>query len=324
MNIRGCLVHLEVYQMGSTSLENFTAADVTDQGGKTFFITGANTGIGFEAAKVLAERGARVLLGCRSTARAEAAVEEIRAANPAADLDTIELDLGDLALVRAAAQTVAAEPRLDGLLNNAGVMRPPYGLTKDGFETQFGINHLGHFALTGLLLPTLEQTPGSRIVVTSSVGHRRGEIVFADINAAQRYNPMERYFMSKLANLLFMYELDRRLRAKGSNTIALGVHPGVSNTDLGRHMSPVFHILLAPLMFLLSSPPEGAWSTLLGATAPGVEGGQYFGPGNRLEWRGPAKQVDSTDLSKDPALAQRLWDISVELSGVDPGLGPAS
>ena len=304
-------------------ISNFTAADVPEQQGKTFFITGANTGIGFEAAKVLAERGARVLLGCRSAARAEAAVARIRASRPDADLDIIDLDLGDLSSVRQAAQVVAAEPRLDGLLNNAGVMRAPYSLTQDGFESQFGVNHLGHFALTGLLLPTLEQTAGSRIVVTSSVGHRRGEISFTDIDAKQRYHPMQRYYMTKLANLLFMYELDRRLRAKGSSTLALGVHPGVSNTDLGRHMPRAFNILLAPLMFLLSSPPEGAWSTLLGATAPGVKGGQYFGPGNRLEWRGPARQVDSTDLSKDPALAKRLWELSVELTGVEPGLAPA-
>ncbi len=303
-------------------IDNFTAADVPVQQGKTFFITGANTGIGFAAAEVLAERGARVLLGCRSPSRAEAAVEQIRAAHPAADLDIVALDLGDLASVRQAAEVVAAEPRLDGLLNNAGIMRVPYRLTKDGFESQFGVNHLGHFALTGLLLPTLEQTPGSRIVVTSSVGHRSGQITFDDINASERYHPMERYYMSKLANLLFMYELDRRLRAKGSPTIALGVHPGVSNTDLARYMPRITRILLAPLMFLLSSPAEGAWSTLLGATAPGVEGGQYFGPGKRFEWVGPAKQVDSTDLSKDPALAKRLWDLSVEVTGVDPGLKP--
>ncbi len=303
---------------------NFTAADVPAQRGKTFFITGANTGIGYEAAKVLAERGARVLLGCRSPARAESAVGKIRAAHPAADLDIVALDLGDLASIRQAAQVVAAEPRLDGLLNNAGVMRVPYRLTNDGFESQFGVNHLGHFALTGLLLPTLEQTAGSRIVVTSSVGHRRGKILFDDINAAKHYDTMERYYMSKLANLLFMYELDRRLRAQGLGTITVGVHPGISNTDLGRHMPRLSRILLLPLMFLLSSPAEGAWSTLLGATAPGVEGGQYFGPGKRFEWVGPAKQVDSTDLSKDPALAQRLWDLSVELTGVDPGLKSAS
>ena len=301
-------------------ISNFTAADVPAQQGRTFLITGANTGIGYEAAKVLAERGARVLLGCRSPARAEAAVENIRAAHPAADLGIVALDLGDLASVRQAAEAVAAEPRLDGLLNNAGIMRAPYRLTNDGFESQFGVNHLGHFALTGLLLPTLEQTAGSRIVVTSSVGHRRGQILFDDINAVERYNAMERYYMSKLANLLFMYELDRRLRAKGSGTIAVGVHPGISKTDLMRHMPSLTRVMFSPLMFLLSSPAEGAWSTLLGATASGVEGGQYFGPGKRFEWVGPAKQVDSTDLSKDPALAKRLWDLSVELTGVDPVL----
>lgn len=303
---------------------DFTAADVPDQRGKTFLITGANTGVGFAAAKVLAERGARVLLGCRSAERAEAAIDKIRTEHAAADLGIVALDLGDLASVRQAAQDVAAEPRLDGLINNTGVMRPPYVLTKDGFELQFGVNHLGHFALTGLLLPILEKTDGSRIVITSSVGHRRGEILFDDIDASQRYQAMQRYYMSKLANLLFMYELDRRLRAKNSSTICLGVHPGISSTDLGRHMSSLLQLIMIPLGFLVSSPAEGAWSTLLGATASGVEGGRYYGPGNRMEWRGPAKQVDSTDLSKDPALAKRLWDLSVELTGVDPGLQPAS
>ena len=202
-------------------------------------------------------------------------------------------------------------------------MNAPYGLTNDGFEMQFGVNQLGHFALTCLLLPALEQTAGSRIVVTSSVGHRRGKILFDDLNAAKRYRPMERYYMSKLANLLFMYELDRRLKARGSGTIAVGVHPGLSNTDLMRHMSRSSRILLLPLTFLLSSPAEGAWSTLLGATAPGVEGGQYFGPGKRFEWVEPAKQVDSSERSKDPTLAKSRWDLSVELTGVDPGLKPA-
>ena len=222
-----------------------------------------------------------------------------------------------MASVRQAAEVVAAEPRLDGLLNNAGIMRVPYRLTKDGFEnSQFGVNHLGHFALTGLLLPSLEQPPdrGSLSPAASVTAAARSHSMTS--TQTERYHPMERYYMSKLANLLFMYELDRRLTGESSPTIALGVHPGVSNTDLARYMPRITRVLLAPLMFLLSSPAEGAWSTLLGATAPGVEGGQYFGPGKRFEWVGPATQVDSTDLSKDPALAQRLWDLSVELTGV--------
>ena len=170
-------------------------------------------------------------------------------------------------------------------------MGVPFRLTNDGFESQFGDNHLGHFALTGLLLPTLEGTVGSRIVVASSVGHRRGRISFDDIDGTERYRAMDRCYMTKLANLLFMYELDRRLRAKGAGTSAVGVHPGISSTDLSRRMSKLARALLAPLTFLLSVPAEGAWSTLLGATAPGVEGGQYFGPGKRFEWVGTARQV---------------------------------
>jgi NAD(P)-dependent dehydrogenase (short-subunit alcohol dehydrogenase family) len=203
-------------------------------------------------------------------------------------------------------------------------MMNPLWRTKDGFESQFGTNHLGHFALTSLLLPTLQATPDSRIVIVSSVGHRRGEIDFDDIDANDRYNPQTRYYQSKLANLLHMYELDRRLRAKDSDTIAVAVHPGGADTELSRNLSGVngmFFRLAMPLMRPFANSAEsGAWPTELGATAPGVEGGQYFGPSRYGETSGPAKQVDSTDLSKDPQLAARLWDLSVEMTGVNPAI----
>ena len=212
----------------STKITEFTSADVPDQSGKTFFITGANTGIGFEAAKVFAGKGGRVLLGCRNPEKGEEALARIADAYPGADVTLVQIDLSDLASVRAAAEVVAREPRLDVLVNNAGVMWNPKTITKDGFESQFGINHLGHFALTGLLLPTLEATPNSRIVTVSSGGHRQGngDLYWDDINADQDYHPRKRYYASKLANLLFTYELDRRLRAKDSSTIAVAVHPG--------------------------------------------------------------------------------------------------
>ncbi|MBX2799965.1 MAG: SDR family NAD(P)-dependent oxidoreductase [Myxococcales bacterium] len=299
-------------------IRGFTARDVASQRGKTVLVTGANTGIGFEAAKVLASQQARVILGCRSRERAEAARQRILEATPDAELHLVDLDLGDLSSVRRAAEEVAREPRLDVLINNAGVMMPPKQLTPDGFELQFGVNHLGHFALTCLLLPTLEQTEGSRVVITSSNGHRMGGIDFEDPQAERSYSPLGRYSMSKLANLLHMYELHRRLSAAGSSTIAVAVHPGGTDTDLFRHLPGALVWMLRPLAWpLLNQPAAGAWPTLLAATHPQVQGGQYFGPG-RLELSGPAKQVGSNARSRDPELARRLWDLSVQLTGIDP------
>ncbi len=303
-------------------IKNFTQDDVPHQNGKTFLVTGANTGIGFEAAKVFAGKGARVLLGCRNAEKGNDAVDRIVAAHPAADMRLIDLDLADLASVRYAAEQVAAEPRIDVLVNNAGVMWNPKTLTADGFESQFGVNHLGHFALTGLLLPLLEATPKSRIVTVSSSGHRlgRGEIFFDDINADADYHPRKRYYASKLANLLFTYELDRRLRAKGSSTIAVAVHPGGSSTELARHLSKPLAFAWKSMGPLVNSAEAGAWPTELAATAPGVAGGQYFGPSRLGELSGPAKQVGSSKASRDVDKAKRLWDLSIEMTGVDPGL----
>lgn len=307
-------------------IQNFTAADVPDQSGKTFFITGANTGIGFEAAKVFAARGGRVLLGCRNSKKGEDALARIADAYPGADIALVQIDLSDLASVQAAAEVVAREPRLDVLVNNAGVMWNPKTTTKDGFESQFGINHLGHFVLTGLLLPTLEGTPNSRIVTVSSGGHRQGngDLYWDDINADQEYHPKKRYYASKLANLFFTYELDRRLRAKDSSTIAVAVHPGGSDTELVRYATGFTGVMTRATMRVmrpfLNTAEQGAWPTELGATAPGVEGGQYFGPSGRMEMAGPAKQVDSSDESKDEIKAKRLWSLSVQMTGIDPGI----
>jgi NAD(P)-dependent dehydrogenase (short-subunit alcohol dehydrogenase family) len=307
-------------------ITEFTDKNVPDQTGKTFFITGANTGIGFEAAKVIAAKGGRVLLGCRNPEKGKDALERIVDAHPGADVALVEIDLGDLASVRRAAAVVTEEPRLDVLINNAGVMWNPKTITKDGFESQFGINHLGHFALTGLLLPKLEATPDSRIVTVSSNGHRFGvqDIFWDDINADDDYHPRKRYYASKLANLLFTYELDRRLQAKDSSTIAVAVHPGGSDTELGRYVTGAFGLLtrvMTPLMRpFMNTAEQGAWPTELAATAAGVAGGEYFGPGGRGEMSGPAKQVDSSVASKDLGRAKRLWDLSIEMTGVDPAL----
>lgn len=283
-------------------------------------VTGANSGIGFETAKVLAAKGARVLLGCRSEERAEAAMSAIRTETPDSDLAHIPLDQASLKSVKAAARLVNKEERLDVLVNNAGILMPPYELTEDGFESQFGVNHLGTFALTGLLLPKLEERKKARVVITSSLAHRSGRINFDDINAEKRYNAMERYAMSKLANILHAAELDRRLRAKGSNILAICCHPGVADTELARHL-PFFAQAIMPVARLfLSTSAEGAWSTLAAATGKGAAGGKYYGPANFGGWRGPATEASRAFRAKDQELAEKLWNLSMEMTGIDPGI----
>ncbi|MGA9277378.1 oxidoreductase [Ilumatobacter sp.] len=301
-------------------MDHFTDSDVPELSGRTFMVTGANTGIGFETAKSLAGRGARVLFGCRSEDRANDAMERIRLDVAGADLRFIPLDQGDLSSVTAAAALVDEEERLDVLVNNAGIMMPPRELTTDGFESQFGVNHLGTFALTAQLLSKLGETEGSRVVVTSSLAHRGGNIHFDDIDASQKYGAQDRYQQSKLANLLFMYELDRRLRAEESSTIAVACHPGIADTELARHL-PKIVMLAAPLLkVFFNSPAEGAWPTLMAATSDDIEGGDYIGPSKRGETAGPAHKVPSTGRARDPQLAQLLWDLSIEMTGVDPGI----
>jgi NAD(P)-dependent dehydrogenase (short-subunit alcohol dehydrogenase family) len=298
---------------------SFTAADVPDQSGKTIIVTGANTGIGFEAAAVLAAKGARVLLGCRSRDKAEAAMARIRELTRAADKAFLPLDQADLVSVRAAAELAAREPRLDVLLNNAGVMMPPLTRTAQGFELQFGVNHLAVFALSTLLLPKLAQTPGSRIVVTASLAHNRGNLVWDDLNAEKSYNRGTRYGDSKLANLLFVQELDRRLRAAGLPVSAIACHPGVAKTELGRHFGP-FRFMFAAAGWLLNTAAMGAWPALQAATDPNAKPGGYYGSQGRREMRGPSGEATRTAMAQDPALARRLWDVSVEMTGIDPGI----
>ncbi|RFC66556.1 SDR family NAD(P)-dependent oxidoreductase [Fulvimarina endophytica] len=296
-------------------MANFTASDVPDQSGRTVFITGANSGIGLEASKVLAGRGARVLLGCRSEANATGAMDAIRLEHPRAKLDFVPIDLADLASVRSAADRLKGEP-IDVLVNNAGVMVPPLQRTKQGFELQFGVNHLGHFALTGLLLDQLIDRPGSRVVITSSIAHRNGRIDFDDIDAKRHYSRMKRYQMSKLANLLHMFELDRRLRAANAQTIAVACHPGVADTNLMRFLPGPAKMLMLPGRLFLNTAAEGAWPTLAASTAPQISGGDYVGAGKRGETAGPAADAKSSARARDPQLATRLWEQSVRMTGV--------
>lgn len=298
------------------TIKNFTDSGVNDQSGRVYFVTGANSGLGYQAAKLLAGRGARVLLGCRSAEKAEAAMADIRAVYPEADLRFIPLDLGDLQSIRNAAKLVAKEPRLDVLVNNAGIMMPPREETADGFESQFGVNHLGTFALTGLLLDKLAKGQEPRVVITASLAHRSGRIDFDDINAEDSYSRWGRYAMSKLANLLHMYELDRRLRAADSPIIAVACHPGVADTELTKNFPGVLVSLFRPVSSLfMNSAAQGAWPTLAAAAGEGVEGGEYFGPSRNGEWTGPAREVQPRPKAKRIEPAKRLWDISEEMTG---------
>jgi NAD(P)-dependent dehydrogenase (short-subunit alcohol dehydrogenase family) len=294
----------------------WTEADIGDQSGRIAIVTGANTGLGFDTARALAAHGARVVLAVRDTAKGNDAAARITAAAPSAQVDVAHLDLGSLASIRTAADELGrAYPRIDLLINNAGVMyTSPRQLTSDGFEVQFGTNHLGHFALTGLLLDHLLQVEGSRIVNVASNAHKqRAAIHFDDLQWERRYDRHAAYGQSKLANLLFTYELQRRLAAKDAPTIAVAAHPGLSSTDLMRHLPGV----IQPFVPLIAqSPADGALPTLLAATAPAVRGGQYYGPDGIGEWRGAPKLTRSSKQSYDEDLQRRLWSVSEDLTDV--------
>jgi NAD(P)-dependent dehydrogenase (short-subunit alcohol dehydrogenase family) len=299
--------------------ERWTEADVPDQSGRVAVVTGANTGIGFETARVLAARGAHVVLACRDETRARQAADRITGLVPGASVGTVRCDLASLASVgKAAAELAGRAPANDLLVNNAGVMMTPYGRTEDGFEQQFGINHLGPFALTGQLLPSLLRAPGARVVTVSSVNHRKGQIGFDDLQAEGRYRPAAAYAQSKLANLLFSYELQRRLSAAGAPAMATAAHPGLSRTELFRHLSPAarveFVLVERPLA---QSAAMGALPTVRAATDPAARGGDYFGPAGWGGLRGYPRTVTSSEASHDEAVQQRLWQESERLTGVD-------
>ncbi|MCV7220008.1 SDR family NAD(P)-dependent oxidoreductase [Mycolicibacterium elephantis] len=295
----------------------WTAADVPDQSGRVAIITGANSGLGYDTAAVLADKGAHVVLAVRNLDKGRQAVDQIKSGSPNADVTLQELDLSSLNSVRkAAAELRAAHPRIDLLINNAGVMYVPRReTTEDGFEMQFGTNHLGHFALTGLLLENMLQVGGSRVVTVSSVGHRiLARIHFEDPHLERKYNRVEAYGQSKLANLMFTYELARRLKAKEAPTIAVAAHPGLSDTELMRHL-PDF---IPDFVWKIVAQPadKGALPTLRAATDPGVQGGQYYGPDGIGESRGHPKLVASSAQSHNEDIQRRLWSMSEELTGV--------
>jgi NAD(P)-dependent dehydrogenase (short-subunit alcohol dehydrogenase family) len=300
---------------------NWTLKDMPSQRGKRALITGANSGFGYQAALELARREATVVLACRDAGRGEEAMNRIRAEVPFAKLELASLDLGSLASVRAAAATELAKGLpLDLLINNAGLMTPPTRQeTADGFEIQFGTNVLAHFALTGLLLPALERAPAPRIVTLSSVAHRAGQIDFDDLQSVKRYVPMTAYGQSKVADLMFAIELERRLRRTKSKSVSIACHPGVAPTNL---LVKVGHPTIAAIRrwvitLLANTVAGGALPTLFSATASEAEGGRYYGPQGLGETRG--QDVGTATIARqanDAAVAARLWSVCEELTGV--------
>jgi NAD(P)-dependent dehydrogenase (short-subunit alcohol dehydrogenase family) len=293
-------------------MANWTANDIPDLTGKTAVVTGANSGLGYETAIALARHGAHVVMACRDEGRGTAAIERLRSEAPKASVELTLLDLADLASVRKFAEGYAGERKdLDILVNNAGVMAlDERRQTADGFEMQLGTNHLGHFALTGLLLSQLQAGTGGRVVNVTSFGHKVGKMNFDDLQWERSYRKWLAYGRSKLANLLFTFEFDRRARAAGSNVIAAVAHPGYANTNLQAGTS------FAWSNFMAQSAADGALPQLYGAAAPDVQSGEFFGPSGFLEQRGAPKRVKAAKKAYDAEDARRLWEVSEELTGV--------
>ena len=295
--------------------DKWTARDIPDQRGRVAVVTGANSGIGLIAARELAGAGARVVMACRNTAKGADAAAQIRRAAAGADVEVAELDLGSLASVAVFAD--AFEGELDLLVNNAGVMAPPRRETEDGFELQFGTNHLGHFALTAGLLERMHGRPDARVVTLSSGAHRIGKIDFDDLQRERGYNRWTAYGQSKLANLLFALELDRRLKSAGSAVKSIAAHPGYAATNLQAAAAPVADRLLMKVTnaVLAQSAEMGALPTLYAATAPGLTGGEFIGPDGLLEQRGHPEVVEPSAAGRDETVAARLWEVSEQLTG---------
>jgi NAD(P)-dependent dehydrogenase (short-subunit alcohol dehydrogenase family) len=301
---------------------SWTTKDMPDQHGRTAVVTGANGGLGYETALALAAKGAHVVVAARDGAKAERAIASLTAEVPDASVELVALDLGDLASVRDAAETIAAaHPRLDLLVNNAGLMAMPEATTADGFEMQFGVNHLGHWALTSLLLAPLLRTPGSRVVTVTSTAHHMGRPVDEDNpHLHGRYKPWRAYGQAKLANFHFGLGLDQQLRAAGATTASLIAHPGLSNTDLqartvreggGGASAPFFHTLAARTGM---SPAQGSLPQLRAATDPAAQGGQFFGP--RFVSNGPPVRLPVLRRWDMDQAVRTLWRVSERETGI--------
>lgn len=298
-------------------MSGWTAQNITDQSGKTAIVTGANIGLGFYTAQHLAGAGAHVIMACRNLDKARAAADKI-----AQGVEVRQVDVSDLDSVRSFAQGVQADyPRVDLLINNAGVMACPYATTPQGFELQWATNHLGHFALTGLLLPQLQAAPAARVVALASLAHHSGRFRWSDLNRHNRYQAWPTYCQSKLANLVFARELNRRLKANNSPALGVAAHPGVSNTNLSLAgpklaQNPLGKGLVKAAGLLLQSAEAGAWPTLQAATDPAVSGGEYFGPQGFREFGGASGPARVNRKARNPDDARRLWEESEKMSGV--------
>ncbi|MEO6144981.1 MAG: oxidoreductase [Dermatophilaceae bacterium] len=290
-----------------------------DQSGRRVVVTGASSGLGEITARELARKGAQVVLAVRNASKGEASAQRIRGAIPGALVEVAELDLSSLESVRAfAAGLLAQSPTLDLLVNNAGIMMTPENRTADGYELQLGTNHLGHFALTGLLLEALGRGTGPRVVTVSSIAHKGGQIHFDDMQLERGYAPQKAYSQSKLANAIFGIELDRRLRAAGSPILSVLAHPGYSATNLqstGPTGLSAFVMKISNAL-VAQKADRGALPQLFAATAPTVQGGQFYGPSGFQEARGAPIEVQAVAAAHDPATGRRLWSVSEQLTGV--------
>ncbi len=306
-------------------IENWTVAQMSAQGGRIAIVTGANSGIGLETTIALANAGASVVMACRNPDKATSALAEIRRRAPRGNVTPMTLDLASQASVRAFAEAFQREhSRLDLLINNAGIMGVPMSRTVDGYESQMGTNHLGHFTLTGLLIEKLLATPAARIITVGSLGHFRGsDRIVDDLNYERTpYSPFGGYCNSKLANMLFVVELARRLDAKGSTTLSAAAHPGGADTNIKKKSyslgARIHDAIVEPIArkYLVNTAAGGALPTLYAATAPGVSSNEYYGPGGFMGFKGPVIRARRSRKALDSQLARRLWDASAKLTGV--------
>lgn len=294
--------------------KNWNADQVVDQQGRVIVITGATSGIGEETAKVLAGKGAKVIIGARNLDKAERVISKIKNQFPSADISAKSLDLVSLESVKSFAKSITKEfDQLDVLINNAGIMACPYAETKDGFEIQFGTNHLAHFALTGLLMPLLKNTPNSRLVILSSTAHKFSKIDVEDLNWQKReYNTARAYADSKIANLLFMYELAERMKDDPNAPTVSAAHPGWTNTELQRHTGLIRWLN----KFFSQDVDQGALPTLRAGFDQGVKTGDFFGPSKYFEMHGDPVKVKSNKLSHNKAIAKQVWQQSEKMTGI--------
>jgi NAD(P)-dependent dehydrogenase (short-subunit alcohol dehydrogenase family) len=284
---------------------------------KIAIITGANIGLGYETAKTLAKEGIKIIMACRNLVKAEVAKDKIIKKVPNAQLEMIHLDLNSLHSVREFADEFKARfDRLDILILNAGILIPPFTKTVDGFESQMGVNYFGHFLLTNLLFEVLNKTPNARVVTLSSPAYKKGKINFENLNSEKGYSKSTAYEQSKLACLMFSYELQRRIEKSGSGVISVAAHPGLSKTNLGQHTSPIFMVLFTPLFFILGhSPEKAARSIVMTAIDNKVKGGDFYGPNGYAELKGKPRKLESTASSRNIEIARRLWECSEILTG---------